>query len=181
MNQYTGETPLATARQQVDELLRALHAAHRAGAAGRDVAPLWKELIHRAEALNYSVHSIDVTPEPAKRMEPPPQRVQILPLPNVSAFEDGDGITLTVRPIARFSTVDRITSLLQSVTGVSNVRLRRMHGGVAVFTFMYAGAVPPQTFLPRALVPVWAQVTASGERRFEVEITQPGPDTPGAR
>ena len=110
-----------------------------------------------------------------------PQRPETAPAPEpleTTFFEDGNsGLTLVVRPIERFTLIETITGLLADVQGVGEIRLRRLQRGVAWFTVRYAGALPAGSVIPRALASLGAEVSATSERLFEVDLA-PLPQVP---
>ena len=84
---------------------------------------------------------------------------------------------LSVRPIRRFGTIDRLTWLLESLTDVSDVRIRRLDRGVAVFEIFYRGQFSMDALLTNALAPLGATVRLNGAGRADVNLDTGEPTT----
>lgn len=84
---------------------------------------------------------------------------------------------LAVQPIRRFGTIDRLTWLLEGLTDISDVRIRRLDRGVAVFELFYRGQFPMDSLLSNALAPLGATVRLNGAGRAEVDLDTGEPTT----
>ena len=82
---------------------------------------------------------------------------------------------VTVRPIRRFGTIDRVSWLLDGLTDVSAVKLRHLDHGVATFDLFYRGQVAVDILIRNALSSLGASVPHVAPNRVEIELDPEGP------
>jgi len=81
---------------------------------------------------------------------------------------------VTVRPIRRFGTIDRVSWLLDGLTDVSAVKLRHLDRGVATFDLFYRGQFAMDTLLTNALSSLGASVPHAAAGRVDIHLDPEG-------